>query len=228
MAIVLSVIFGISYLLPDLLPDPRPRRFDSVVLINSTGCKSADTQTVGTVIGDGLVLTVAHGVAGQLSNTVTTTSGEKLKAKIAAIDPEMDLAVLKISADPMSEFKFTPLKFARAVAGSNAYFVAFKDSLQFVQPARIKRTLLINTQDIYLETNVTRPGIEVETKVVVGNSGGPLINDKDEIVGIIWSTSRNVKNRSWATRIEAANALLSRVSTGNPSSQSPQVVACSG
>lgn len=208
--------------------DRAPRDLLGVVHINSTGCKSAPTQTVGTVIGNGLVLTVAHGVAGQKSTSITTISGQVFEAKILAIDTELDLAVLYVTTDPASKLDIEPIKFAKAVAGSTVYFVAYQDSLQVIQPAKIKRTLSIKTQDIYLETRVTRPGIEVDAKVVVGNSGGPLINNNGEIVGIIWSTSRTFKNRSWATRIEAANELLSRVSATNPSTQSPQVVACVG
>ncbi len=121
-----------------------------------------------------------------------------------------------------------PLKFADAVEGSDARFVAFEDSRQFAISAKIKEILRIDTEDIYLKNKISRPGLEVETMVVVGNSGGPLINHKGEILGLVWATSRNEKNLAWATRIESAHDLLSRVSTGNPSTQSPQVVACVG
>jgi S1-C subfamily serine protease len=173
------------------------------------------------------VLTVAHGVAGQLSNTVTTTSGEILNAKVVAIDIEMDLAILSIQ-HPYAIAALKPISFGKVDRNSKIKFVVFQNSEQVVRRVVFKRNLRIKTKDIYLKRDVSRPSIEVETKVVVGNSGGPLINENGEIVGIVWSTSRTVKNRSWATRIEAANELLSRVSTDNPSTQSSQVVACVG
>jgi S1-C subfamily serine protease len=196
-------------------------------LITSIGCKSSPTQTVGTVIAKDLIVTVAHGVAGQTSTSIITVSGQVLNAKVVAIDINLDLALLYVDSTK-STTNLIPLKFANAVAGSETRFVAFEDSQQFAISAKIIKILRINTEDIYLKNKISRPGLEVETKVVVGNSGGPLINEKGEIIGIIWSTSRTVKNRSWATRIEAANELLSRVSTDNPSTQSPQVVACVG
>ena len=205
----------------------KPEKFDSVVLITSIGCKSAPTHTVGTVIGDGLVLTVAHGVAGQTSTFITTASGQVLNAKVAAIDVNLDLALLYIDKTELTK-DLVPLKFADAVAGTNAYFVAYQDSSQVVRAAKIKRRLVINTQDIYLKSDVSRPSIEVETRVVVGNSGGPLINHKDEIVGLVWATSRSEKNLAWATRIEAVDKLLAMISAGDPQSAAPQVVACSG
>ncbi len=196
-------------------------------MITSIGCKSSPTQTVGTVIGKDLIITVAHGVAGQTSTSITTIDGQVLNAKVVAIDINLDLALLYI-VSRKSTTNLVPLKFADAVEGSDARFVAFEDSRQFAISAKIKEILRIDTEDIYLKNKISRPGLEVETMVVVGNSGGPLINHEGEIVGLVWATSRNEKNLAWATRIEAAHDLLSRVSTGNPSTQSPQVVACVG
>ena len=221
--ITITITLGVNY----LRPNSWPSHYDSVVLITSIGCKSSPTQTVGTVIGKDLIVTVAHGVAGQTSTSIITVSGQVLNAKVVAIDINLDLALLYVDSTK-STTNLIPLKFADAVAGSETRFVAFEDSQQFAISAKIIKILRINTEDIYLKNKISRPGLEVETKVVVGNSGGPLINEKGEIIGIIWSTSRTVKNRSWATRIEAANELLSRVSTDNPSTQSPQVVACVG
>ena len=196
-------------------------------MVNSIGCKSSPTQTVGTVIGKDLIVTVAHGVAGQTSTSITTINGQVLNAKVVAIDINLDLALIYVDSTK-STTNLIPLQFADAVEGSETRFVAFEDSKQFVLSAKIKKILRINTEDIYLKNRISRPGLEVETRVVVGNSGGPLINHKDEIVGLVWATSRTEKNLAWATRIEAADKLLALLSTRNPQSATPEVVACSG
>ena len=196
-------------------------------MVNSIGCKSSPTQTVGTVIGKDLIVTVAHGVAGQTSTSITTINGQVLNAKVVATDINLDLALIYVDSTK-STTNLIPLKFADAVEGSETRFVAFEDSKQFVLSAKIKKILRINTEDIYLKNKISRPGLEVETRVVVGNSGGPLINHKDEIVGLVWATSRTEKNLAWATRIEAADKLLALLSTRNPQSATPEVVACSG
>ena len=196
-------------------------------MVNSIGCKSSPTQTVGTVIGKDLIVTVAHGVAGQTSTSITTINGQVLNAKVVATDINLDLALIYVDST-RSTTNLIPLKFADAVEGSETRFVAFEDSKQFVLSAKIKKILRINTEDIYLKNKISRPGLEVETRVVVGNSGGPLINHKDEIVGLVWATSRTEKNLAWATRIEAADKLLALLSTRNPQSATPEVVACSG
>lgn len=196
-------------------------------MVNSIGCKSSPTQTVGTVIGKDLIVTVAHGVAGQTSTSITTINGQVLNAKVVAIDINLDLALIYVDSTK-STTDLIPLKFADAVEGSETRFVAFEDSKQFVLSAKINEILRIDTEDIYLKNKVSRPGLEVEARVVVGNSGGPLINHKDEIVGLVWATSRTEKNLAWATRIEAADKLLALLSTRNPQSATPEVVACSG
>ena len=196
-------------------------------MITSIGCKSSPTQTVGTVIGKDLIVTVAHGVAGQTSTSITTINGQVLNAKVVAIDINLDLALIYVDSTK-STTNLIPLKFADAVEDSETRFVAFEDSQQFAISAKIKKILRINTEDIYLKNKISRPGLEVEARVVVGNSGGPLINHKDEIVGLVWATSRTEKNLAWATRIEAADKLLALLSTRNPQSATPEVVACVG
>ncbi|MDA2969048.1 MAG: trypsin-like peptidase domain-containing protein [Actinomycetota bacterium] len=195
-------------------------------LITSSGCRSAETRTVGTLIDGGFILTVAHGVAGQTANQVTTSNGETFRATVAAIDIDLDLALLKI--DPASKLNYlTPLKLAAAKAGDHVSFIAFDEEQLFTRDAKIRRRLRINTQDIYLDNKVSRPGLEVELEVSVGNSGGPLINKSGELVGIVWSTSRVVKNRSWATRSEAVVELLAQTSAkASPSNSQP--LACTG
>ncbi|MFM8942838.1 MAG: serine protease [Acidimicrobiaceae bacterium] len=204
----------------------EPVKTDAVVLITSTGCRSAETRTVGTIIDGGFILTVAHGVAGQNLNQITTTTGTVFEASIAAIDIDLDLALLQVDGTFQSQLS-EPLRLVAAKPGERVSFVAFDDNEQFTRDAKIKRRLKINTQDIYLKNKTSRPGLEVELEVNVGNSGGPLINRSGEVVGIVWSTSRVVKNRSWATRSEAVNALLVEASA-NASSTKSKALACTG
>ncbi|MFM8453230.1 MAG: serine protease [Acidimicrobiaceae bacterium] len=199
---------------------------DAVVLITSTGCRSAETRTVGTIIDGGFILTVAHGVAGQNLNQITNTTGTVFEASIAAIDIDLDLALLQVDGTFQSQLS-EPLRLVAAKTGERVSFVAFDDNEQLTRDAKIKRRLKINTQDIYLKNKTSRPGLEVELEVNVGNSGGPLINRSGEVVGIVWSTSRVVKNRSWATRSEAVNALLAEASA-NASSTKSKALACTG
>lgn len=199
---------------------------ESVVLITSSGCRSAETRTVGTFIEGGYFLTVAHGVVGQSSNRITTSSGGTFDALVAAIDIDQDVALLELE-QPTKNQLFKPVVLGQANAGANVVFVAFDETKQFTRKAKIKRRLKINTQDIYRRKKVTRPGLEVELKIEVGNSGAPLLNDSGELVGILWATSRLVDNRSWATRSDVVSKLLSEA-ISNTKTSNDQRLACTG
>ena len=97
---------------------------DAVVLITSTGCRSAETRTVGTIIEGGFILTVAHGVAGQTLNQITTANGIVFEASIAAIDIDLDLALLKVAGVGDSHLS-APLPLAAANPGERVPYVAF-------------------------------------------------------------------------------------------------------
>lgn len=216
-----SGIFAVT-----LLQDDLPTKSPSIVLITSSGCRSAVTRTVGTFIDRRLIVSVAHGVAGQTMNEITTLEGDKFTAKVVAIDVQQDLALLKIDPTPQDR-RFTPLALGEAENGEDVYFFAFDDESQFVRAAKIRRRLRIDTEDIYLREKVSRPGIEVELSVEVGNSGGPLVNKAGEIVGLVWSASRIVADKSWATRAEAIESLVDTASN-YPSTQEAEPVACTG
>lgn len=224
--LVLSICLVLAATFIYAQTDRRHINNNSVVLISSVGCRSAETRTVGTIIDGGFVLTVAHGVAGQNANRIIFADGVTTQASIAAIDSNLDLALLKFDAAPLRS-PVKPIKFASAKPGETVLFIAFNDQTQFARDAKIKRRLKVNTQDIYLREKTTRPGLEVELDVEVGNSGGPLLNKSGELVGIVWSTSRIVKNRSWATRSEAVTKLLASVST-NAISPDAKPLACTG
>lgn len=203
-----------------------PAKSPAVVLITSSGCRSAETRTVGTFIDRRLIVSVAHGVAGQTRNEITTLDGEKFNARVVAIDVRQDLALLAIDPMPPS-LKFEPVVLGKPKGGEDVYFFAFDDDSQFVRAAKIRRRLRIDTEDIYLREKVSRPGLEVELSVKVGNSGGPLVNKTGELVGLVWSTSRVVADRSWATRAEAIESLVATAVNYPPTHQA-RPVACTG
>ena len=53
----------------------------------------------------------------------------------------------------------------------------------------ILRLLKIVIADIYGEGKHTRSGMELSAEVISGDSGGPIINIKGQIIGLIFSRS---------------------------------------
>ncbi|NDF88749.1 MAG: serine protease, partial [Actinobacteria bacterium] len=99
--LVLSICLVLAAAFIYAQTDRRHINNNSVVLISSVGCRSAETRTVGTIIDGGFILTVAHGVAGQNANRIIFADGETTQASIAVIDSNLDLALLKFDQAPL-------------------------------------------------------------------------------------------------------------------------------
>ena len=150
---------------------------------------------------DGVVLTNFH-VAGHATRiTCTLPSGEEFEAKIVAQDPLTDLSVLRLRLDRRPDPK-APLPFAN---------LGDSDSLQvgdFVlamgNPLLLSSSMTLgivsNTHRVFTDTTGSEiPKMELEDQeesglltrwiqhdalILPGNSGGPLVDLKGEVVGI--------------------------------------------
>jgi S1-C subfamily serine protease len=242
-----SAVAGIVLAIDFVVAGAPPTRAstEAVFRIEGLGCKRKPTRTVGTVVSEPsysagqLVLTVAHGVVGQ-DSVVALDGDRRIPMQVVAVDTEWDLAVLQAASPLFAQTNqpVDPVQFAEARVG-NASFVVFDEAdggreIQTVRPAHVVRRLRIKTEDIYLtdlpDSN-GRPGLEVRTATHVGDSGGPLFNPNGELIGVVWGTSRKTAERSWATRVQAANELIesarnSVTTNGNAHSEVSRLLAC--
>jgi S1-C subfamily serine protease len=176
---------------------------ESVVAIGATGCRRTSTRAVGVVVADELVVTVAHAVAGESEIRVVTPDGRELEGTVAAIDTDLDAAVIRIDGIDLS-----PLP-RRAYGGNHevSLLTAAHGAVQSA-PVEILRRVTVRTSDIYREGEHLRPGFELRADVEAGDSGGGLVDGDGELVGLVWATSRERPDRAWAMPIEAFDPLL--------------------
>jgi S1-C subfamily serine protease len=185
------------------------------VAVAASGCRVTPTQAVGTVVGDDLVLTVAHAVAGETEITVRTADAREHAGVVVAIDPDLDAAILRVDGLDVEALPRRPHRDGEAVSllldGRTA-------------SAAVRRRVTVRTSDIYREGTHLRPGFEVAAEVHAGDSGGGLVTTDGSLVGFVWARSRESDDRAWATRIEAIEPLLSEADgDGGP----PAPIACS-
>ena len=170
---------------PDIYLALRP----SVVLIQSTGGRSAadrDEETTATGTGvivnaDGTVLTAFHVVDGAEAIKLTFADGTESPAKVARSDAKQDIA----SLTPAS----LPETLVPAVLGGG---LAVGDDVVAVgNPLGLTATTtsgVVSALDRVL--NRERAGdiaglIQFDAAVNPGSSGGPLINDRGQVAGIV-------------------------------------------
>lgn len=150
------------------------------------------------ISADGFILTNAHVVDGASDVYVTLTDKREFKAKIVGADTRTDVAVLKIDGSNLPRLAMGDSDKIRA--GEWVLAIGSPFGLENTVTAGIVSAKARDTGD-YL------PLIQTDVAVNPGNSGGPLINLKGEVIGInsqIYSRSGGFMGISFAVPIDEA------------------------
>ncbi len=124
---------------------------------------------------DGYVLTNAHVVEGADEVTVTLTDRREFKAKVLGADERSDVAVLKVEAGNLPTLK---------IGDSNKIRVG-EWVIAIGSPFNLENTVTAGIISAKArDTGEYLPLIQSDVAVNPGNSGGPLINMRGEVIGI--------------------------------------------
>ena len=162
---------------------------------------------------DGLEVTNRHVVFDADANyTVLTNDGEKYPARIIARDTLLDLAVLQIDANGLPAARLGDSDSVRlgqtAIAIGNA-LGEFRNTVSVGVISGLARTITASGQGIGTET--IRGVIQTDAAINSGNSGGPLLNLKGEIVGINTAIVSGAQNIGFAIPINQAKRAIESV-----------------
>jgi serine protease Do len=124
---------------------------------------------------DGYVLTNAHVVEGADEVTVTLTDRREFKARVLGADRRSDVALLKVDARNLPSLRMGDSSKIRV--GEWVIAIGSPFNLENTVTAGIISAKARDTGD-YL------PLIQSDVAVNPGNSGGPLINMRGEVIGI--------------------------------------------
>ena len=196
---------------------PVPRQVlkeaqNSVFIVEGLACGKSSVG-LGVLIEEG-ILTNAHVIAGTEKLEVIDFNGGRSTTYPINADFKTDLALLK-----GPDLAVTPLQVAEPKENQRGSILVGSQGLVETIPVTLLRLLNIVIADIYGEGKHTRSGLELSADVAAGDSGGPIINAKGQVIGLVFSRSTQQSEISYGISSTEFPAVtqgydLSGVSTG--------------
>ena len=172
---------------------------------------SRSQEGSGWVVAPGRVVTNAHVVAGETSQVVRIGGvGPSYDARVVIFDPKRDIAVLDVPGLPAPALKIG----ADVDRGTSAVVAGFpEDGPYRLAAARVRTVLEARGNDIYDRPGITREVYSLYARVRPGNSGGPLLSTRGQVIGIVFATSLDDANTGYALTMKEAAPVLDRALT---------------
>jgi S1-C subfamily serine protease len=157
---------------------------------------------------DGYILTNSHVVDGAQRITVTLADGHDVPGEVVGEDPDTDVAVVRVPTQPGQQLP-------AAALGNSDHLQVGQLVVAIGSPIGLQSTV---TAGIISALHRTLPGyggrliediIQTDAAVNPGNSGGPLVNARGEVVGINVAIVQQAQGLSFAIPINTVRWVAS-------------------
>jgi S1-C subfamily serine protease len=166
---------AVAFLVVPLVTVAPPRAPDIVDV------RVAEDRASGFVVGDGLVVTVAH----VLDDAPAVASGHP--ARVLRVDRANDLALLAVPG----------------VRGEAPRLGPGGDTRVLGRPAPVVRRIAAS-----VDGGPRRPALELRAAVARGDSGAPVVTATGRVAGVVFARSRGRHRTAYAVDATALAALL--------------------
>ena len=155
---------------------------------------------------DGFILTNSHVVHGASEVFVTTEAGDRFPAEVVGDDADTDLAVVRGSGTMMS----VPL-------GSSRKLTVGQLVIAIGNPLGFQHTVTAGVVSALGRTMRSRSGhlidgvVQTDAALNPGNSGGPLVDSRGQVVGVNTATIMGAQGICFAIGADTAEFVASRL-----------------
>lgn len=162
------------------------------------------------ITNDGLILTNKHVASAGDSLTVLTADGKTYPAKVAALDPTDDLAILKIEATGLPVVDLgdsNDLQIGQWVIAVGNALGEFQNTVT-VGVVSARERQITASGGIGSTSEELNGLIQTDAAINAGNSGGTLVNLAGQVVGVNTAVAGNAQNIGFAIPINRAKAAI--------------------
>ena len=199
-----------AFSIPEIAQEVKPSVVTILIYSKSQPDKPINEGSGIILTKDGYIVTNDHVIQGAESITVVHDDGTNYVATITGSDTESDLAVLKIDASNLKpaelgvsyELQVGELAVAIGSAGGIRYQNSVSDGI--ISGLDREKSEVVGDTMTYIQTTAT---------INPGCSGGPLVNQYGQVVGIVVSkvTSENYERLGFAIPIDEAVPVINQL-----------------
>lgn len=180
------------------------------------GIEGGNEQDIGTgfiVSADGLIVTNKHVVSEtELTYKVATSDGKTYDVKDINLDPNNDIAVIKIEANDLKPVRLgdsSTLQVGQYAIAIGTALGEFRNTVTTGVVSGLGRGITAGADyQGYIERldNV----IQTDAAINPGNSGGPLLNSSGEVIGVNVAVAASAQNIGFAIPINTVKEALNQ------------------